>query len=66
MHDVQSMLPAALSLLYLVKPLSYVKHTRLVMDKNKQRAVGILVFLGSILVLLATWDFPASPSLRMK
>jgi hypothetical protein len=36
------------------------------MDKNKQRAVGILVFLGSILVLLATWDFPASPSLRMK
>ena len=36
------------------------------MDKNKQRAVGILVFVGAILVLLATWDFPASPALRMK
>ena len=36
------------------------------MDKNKQRAVGILVFLGGILVLLATWDFPESPSLQVK
>jgi hypothetical protein len=26
------------------------------MEKNKQRAIGILVVLGSILVLVATWD----------
>jgi hypothetical protein len=28
------------------------------MEKNKQRAIGILVVLGSILVLVATWDLP--------
>jgi hypothetical protein len=26
------------------------------MEKNKQRAIGILVVLGSILVLIATWE----------
>jgi hypothetical protein len=26
--------------------------------KSKRRAVGILLVLGSILVLLATWDLP--------
>ena len=26
------------------------------MEKNKQRAIGILVVLGSILVLVATWN----------
>jgi hypothetical protein len=26
------------------------------MEKNKQRAIGILMVLGSILVLVATWD----------
>jgi hypothetical protein len=26
------------------------------MEKNKQRAIGILIVLGSILVLVATWD----------
>jgi hypothetical protein len=26
--------------------------------KSKQRAVGILFVLGSILVLIATWDLP--------
>jgi hypothetical protein len=26
------------------------------MEKNKQRAIGILVVLGSILVVLATWN----------
>jgi hypothetical protein len=33
---------------------------RLTMDKlkSKQRAVGILLVLGSILVLLVTWDLP--------
>jgi hypothetical protein len=28
------------------------------MEKNKQRAIGILLVLGSILVLVATWDLP--------
>jgi hypothetical protein len=26
--------------------------------KSKRRAVGILLVLGSVLVLLATWDLP--------
>jgi hypothetical protein len=26
------------------------------MEKNRQRAIGILLVLGSILVLVATWD----------
>jgi hypothetical protein len=32
------------------------------MDKlnSKQRAVGLLLVLGSILVLIATWDMPES------
>jgi hypothetical protein len=28
------------------------------MDKNKQTAVGILILLGTILVLMTTWDVP--------
>jgi hypothetical protein len=36
------------------------------MAKNKQRAVSILLFLGGILVLMATWDFPESPSPQAK
>jgi hypothetical protein len=47
-------------------PVGYVKHLRLVMAKNKQRAVSILLFLGGILVLMATWDFPESPSPQVK
>ena len=31
------------------------------MGKNKQRAIGILMILGSILVLVATWDLPELP-----
>jgi len=32
------------------------------MDKlnSKQRAIGLLFVLGSILVLIATWDIPES------
>jgi hypothetical protein len=33
-----------------------------IMEKNKQRAIGILVVLGSILVLVATWDIPEKPA----
>jgi len=36
------------------------------MAKNKQRAVIILLFLGGILVLMATWDLPESPSPQVK
>jgi hypothetical protein len=28
------------------------------MAKNKQRAVSILLILGGILVLMATWNYP--------
>jgi hypothetical protein len=36
------------------------------MTKNKQRAVNILLFLGGILVLMATWNFPESQSPEVK
>jgi hypothetical protein len=55
------MLLVVLGLRYTMVPVSYVKHLRSVMAKNKQRAVSILLFLGGILVLVATWDFPERP-----
>ncbi len=30
--------------------------------KSRQRAVGLLLLLGSILVFVATWDFPEGSS----
>ncbi len=36
------------------------------MAKNKQRAISILLLLGGILVLMATWDFPESPTPEVK
>jgi hypothetical protein len=67
MHDFQSMFPLALGLPYSIVQVRYIKHLmRLVMDKTKQRAVSILLLLGGILVLLATWDFPESPSPQVK
>jgi hypothetical protein len=67
MHDFQSMFPLALGLPYSIVQVSSIKHLmRLVMDKTKQRAVSILLLLGGILVLLATWDFPESPSPQVK
>ena len=33
-----------------------------IMEKNKQRAIGILMVLGSILVLVATWDIAEKPA----
>ncbi len=36
------------------------------MDRNKQRAVSILFVLGSILVLMATWDLPEEESPDVK
>ena len=56
----------ALGLPYSIVPVSYAKHLRFVMAKNKQRAVSILLFLGGILVLMAMWDFPDSPSPQVK
>jgi hypothetical protein len=56
------MFPVALGLPYSIVQVSYVGHQmRWVVDKTKQRAVSILLLLGGILVLLATWDFPESP-----
>jgi hypothetical protein len=36
------------------------------MDSNKQRAIGILLVLGSILVLMATWDLPENRSPQLQ
>jgi len=36
------------------------------MDKNKQRAIGILLVLSSILVLMATWDLPENRLLQLQ
>jgi|HubBroStandDraft_6_1064221.scaffolds.fasta_scaffold9843721_1 hypothetical protein len=66
MHDSQSIPLAVLRLRYSIVPVSYVRLLRLVMAKNKQRAVSILLFLGGIQVLMATWDVPASPSTQVK
>jgi succinate dehydrogenase/fumarate reductase cytochrome b subunit len=44
----------------------YKEHLRLVMDKNKQRAIGILLVLGSILVMVATWDLPENRSPQLQ
>ena len=66
MHDLQSALLVALGLRYSSVPVRYVRHVRLVMAKSKQRAVSILLFLGGILVLVAAWDLPQSPSPQVK
>jgi hypothetical protein len=58
MHDFQSILLVALGMPYSMVTVSTVKHLRLVMAKNKHRAVSILLFLGGILVLMATWTYP--------
>jgi len=36
------------------------------MNKNKQRAVGILLLFGGILVVMATWNLPENPSPQVK
>jgi hypothetical protein len=56
----------ALGLPNSIVPVSYAKQLRFVMATNKQRAVSILLFMGGILVLMATWDFPESPSPQVK
>ena len=66
MQDFQLMLLVALGLRYSIVPVRYVRHMRLVMAKSKQRAVSILLFLGGILVLVAAWDLPESPSPQVK
>ena len=37
---------------------SKVEYVRLTMANYKEKAIGILLVLGSILVLMATWDLP--------
>jgi hypothetical protein len=43
---------------------SHIGRSRVVMDKfkSKQRAIGILFVLASILVLIAAWDLPEDRS----
>jgi hypothetical protein len=36
------------------------------MAKAKQRAVSILLLLGTVLVLIAAWDVPENPSPSIK
>jgi hypothetical protein len=36
------------------------------MDNYKERAIGILFLLGSILVLMAAWDLPENRSPQVK
>jgi hypothetical protein len=66
MHGFQSKLVVALGLPYSIVQVIYVKQRELIMAKTKQRAVSILLLLGGILVLMATWDFPESPSSEVK
>ncbi len=66
MHDLQSTLLVALGLRYSIMPVRYARHVRLVMAKSKQRAVSVLLFLGGLLVLVAAWDLPESPSPQVK
>ena len=44
----------------------YIEPLRITLDKNKQRAVSILLFFGTILVLMATWDLPEDHPPQMK
>lgn len=43
-----------------------IKESRFPMNKqkSKQRAVGLLLLLGTIFFLIATWDFPDDRSTR--
>jgi hypothetical protein len=66
MHDFQSVLLVALGLPYSIVRVNSVKGLRRVMDKNKQRAVSILLFFGGLLVLWASWEFPRNLSPQMK
>ncbi len=45
---------------YSIETANYMEHLRSLVERNKQRAIGILLALGSILVLIATWDLPQS------
>jgi hypothetical protein len=36
------------------------------MDRNRQKAISILFVLGSILILMATWDLAEERSLDVK
>jgi hypothetical protein len=60
------MLGLALFLPYSMVLVNDARDLRFAMAKNKQRAVSILLLLGGILVLVATWDFPESPSPQVK
>ena len=58
MHNFQSILPVAGGMRYSIVPVSSDNGLRWVMNMNKQRAVSILLLLGGILVVMATWNVP--------
>jgi hypothetical protein len=66
MHHLQSIVPLALGLPYSMVTINFGKQARFTMAKNKQRAVSILLLLSGVLVLMAAWDFPESPSPKVK
>jgi hypothetical protein len=58
MHNFQSILPVAGGMPYSIVPVSRDNGLRWGMNMNKQRAVSILLLLGGILVVMATWNLP--------
>ena len=60
------MLLVARGLHHSMVPVSYKEYLRWEMDKTKQRAISVLLFFGTILVLMATWDLPENTSPQVK
>ena len=42
------------------------EYVRLTVANYKEKAIGILLVLGSILVLMATWDLPENRSPQLQ
>jgi hypothetical protein len=58
MHNFQSIPPLAGGMPYSKVPVSCENGLSWGMNMNKQRAVSILLLLGGILVVMATWNRP--------
>jgi hypothetical protein len=51
---------------YSIVDTSNMEHVRSTMDNYKEKAIGILLIVGSILVLMATWNPPEDGLPEMK
>ena len=60
MHNFQSILPVASGMRYSRVPVGCENGMRCLMEMNKRRAVSILMLLGGILVVMATWNVPVN------